>query len=176
MLQSVIEEADSVFAAATSEDVLLHAKARFLGKAGAVAALMTRMREIPPAERPSFGQAVNAAKDKVEELLQQNLVRLRGEARSRDLAGPFVDLTLPGRCADAGAVHPLRLVERKMLAVFAEMPCRCPLMRLASSSHGSRMEAVLRADTQHITKMGAAGFTASTGHGSASGLPSALWA
>ena len=121
MLQSVIEEADSVFATAQSEEVLLHAKARFLGKAGSVAALMARMREIPPAERPGFGQAVNAAKDRVEALLQHNLLRLRAEARNRDLAGPFVDLTLPGRRAEAGAVHPLRLVERKMLAVFSEM-------------------------------------------------------
>ena len=121
MLQSVIEEADSVFATAQSEEVLLHAKARFLGKAGSVAALMARMREIPPAERPGFGQSVNAAKDRVEALLQHNLLRLRAEARNRDLAGPFVDLTLPGRRAEAGAVHPLRLVERKMLAVFSEM-------------------------------------------------------
>jgi phenylalanyl-tRNA synthetase alpha chain len=121
LLAELEAHAEAAFAATATEEALLHAKGAFLGKAGRLAAALARMKDLPPAERPAWGKAVNAAKDGIEARLEFHLDRLRTERRLRDLEGPRVDLTLPGRKPAPGAIHPLRLVERDMLRVFRDM-------------------------------------------------------
>ena len=120
-LLAAVQDADVAFATVSAEEALLHEKARFLGKAGPIAAAMGRVRELPPAERPQLGKAANDAKVAIEAHLERHKQRIRCERRAQDLASPVLDVTMPGRRRDRGAVHPLRLVERDMLAVFRDM-------------------------------------------------------
>ncbi|MEO8347595.1 MAG: phenylalanine--tRNA ligase subunit alpha, partial [Acidobacteriota bacterium] len=97
-------------------------KGRYLGREkGLVTVLFARMREIPPAERASYGARANAAKRQIEEavaVLGENV--LRGETEKSERAAA-VDVTLPGRRVQAGSLHPVTIVRRRVEEIFLRM-------------------------------------------------------
>jgi len=123
-LDGIVNDAIAAFADAADDDVLNQVKARFIGKSGAVTALMKQMRDLTPDERPAFGQAVNTAKQAVQQALDDRRAALRTEARAKELAEGGIDVTLPPPAVPRGALHPLRQTEARMLEVFAEMGYR----------------------------------------------------
>ncbi len=104
----------------------------YLGrKRGKITGLFQQIKDVPPAERPAFGQRVNALKAEAEARLEAAHVRLKQQKQHAAAAeaGRAVDLTLPGRRPPLGSTHPLtqtldditRLFERFGFAV-AEGP------------------------------------------------------
>ena len=97
-------------------------KGRYLGRdKGLVPALFSRMRDIPPEERASYGARANSAKREVEEgvaRLGEALARSEVERRERAAA---VDVTLPGRRTSAGSLHPVTIVRRRIEEIFLRM-------------------------------------------------------
>ncbi|MEM7051740.1 MAG: phenylalanine--tRNA ligase subunit alpha [Acidobacteriota bacterium] len=90
-------------------------------KNGIVRGLLGRMKDVEPAERRDFGQSVNQLKSLVEarlEALDQELTGAEAEVERRQAA---VDVTLPGRRAALGSLHPVTLVVRDMERIFAEL-------------------------------------------------------
>jgi phenylalanyl-tRNA synthetase alpha chain len=89
-----------------SEDEAEAFRVDYLGrKRGKVGALFGRIQDVPPEQRPPFGQAVNALKEAAEAKLEAARERLVEAERAE---GPGFDLTLPGRPpAPAGSLHPL---------------------------------------------------------------------
>ncbi len=99
---------------------LQQAKASFLGKKGSVTGLLAALRDLTPAERPLAGQLINALKADLEALFDQR--REEVEARAlRAKAGGALDLTLPGRGAWTGHLHPLTQTIRDIVAIFTGM-------------------------------------------------------
>jgi phenylalanyl-tRNA synthetase alpha chain len=90
-------------------------------KQGIVRSLLARTGAIPPAERPAYGQAVNALKERVE----SRLAALDEEISARESAAvqqrEAVDVTLPGRRPSLGSHHPITLVNRQMAEIFSEL-------------------------------------------------------
>jgi phenylalanyl-tRNA synthetase alpha chain len=106
--------------AKTTQD-LAEVRAEVLGKKGALGQALASLRELPPAERPKAGQAVNEVKAKIEAALEDATKRLaEGTAKEALEAGRF-DVTLPGRRVLPGAPHPLRLVEEDIIAALAPL-------------------------------------------------------
>jgi len=97
-------------------------KGRFLGREkGLVPELFARLKALPAADRKSFGARANAAKVEIEETLDRLGGDLeRREAGSRDLAAA-VDVTLPGRRAREGGLHPITIVRRQIESIFLRM-------------------------------------------------------
>lgn len=120
-LDALVADALKDFAEAVSDDALNQIKARYIGKAGPIAELMQQMKNLPPAERPALGQAVNSARDKLDRLLEQNRQRITNARHEAMLRDTRADVTLPGRRAPTGSLHPLRRVESDMLNVFRQM-------------------------------------------------------
>jgi phenylalanyl-tRNA synthetase alpha chain len=90
----------------------------FLGrKSGSVTALLRTLASLPPDERRAFGARVNAVKAGIEIAIED---RRRALEAARPPAG-FVDVTLPGRAAPAGRVHPLTRVRQEVEDIFAHM-------------------------------------------------------
>jgi phenylalanyl-tRNA synthetase alpha chain len=104
---------------AVSTDAGLKALAdEFLSrKSGSVTGLMKLLGSLPPDARRSFGAAVNTLKQEVEAAIEE---RRGAIAASRPPAGA-VDVTLPGREAPAGRVHPLMQVRQQVEDIFARM-------------------------------------------------------
>ena len=53
---------------------------KYIGRNGSLPALMKGLRDVPPAEKPAFGQALNALRTAVTELSDEVAVRLRKHA------------------------------------------------------------------------------------------------
>jgi phenylalanyl-tRNA synthetase alpha chain len=95
-------------------------KAKYLGKKSLLNALFSRLRELPAEERPAFGQAVNAARNSLEELInnkEQDLLVNAWQQTGKDT----IDLSLPGFIPARGGLHPLHRVLRDIEDVFISM-------------------------------------------------------
>ncbi len=86
-------------------------------KSGSVTALLKTLGTLPPEERRTFGQLVNALKAEIESALEDRRAALDA---TRAPAGA-VDVSLPGRGLPAGRVHPLMRVRQQVEDIFARM-------------------------------------------------------
>ena len=105
-LTQLIESAKADFAAATQPAALEDAKARYLGKSGAVTMLMKGLGALAPEERKERGKAINAVKQAIDAALTARREALANAELEKKLATEAVDVTLPGRVVPAGGVHP----------------------------------------------------------------------
>ena len=106
-LTQLIESAKADFAAATQPAALEDAKARYLGKSGAVTMLMKGLGALAPEERKERGKAINAVKQAIDAALTARREALANAELEKKLAAEAVDVTLPGRVVPAGGVHPV---------------------------------------------------------------------
>ncbi|HEX3058549.1 MAG TPA: phenylalanine--tRNA ligase subunit alpha [Usitatibacter sp.] len=118
--QIIAEAATAISSTATVAD-LEQAKARFLGKAGTLTALLKGLGKLSADERPQAGAAINAAKERVEALIASRRdAILAGELDSR-LGAEAVDVTLPGRKQGMGGLHPITRAQEHVERLFRTM-------------------------------------------------------
>ncbi len=97
-------------------------RVRWIGrKQGRVRSLLTRLKDVPAAERPALGEAVNRLKLRVEERLAALDRAIAERERQAERAAAAVDVTLPGRRPALGALHPVTIVLQEMVEIFAEL-------------------------------------------------------
>jgi len=112
-VDATVQEALDTFAGIDDADALESAKAKYLGKSGALTDLLKGLGKLPPEQRREQGALINAAKDRLEEALRarrEAIQSVRLEARLKEEA---LDVTLPGRGAGVGSLHPVtRTLER----------------------------------------------------------------
>jgi phenylalanyl-tRNA synthetase alpha chain len=112
-LDRIVAAAHADFAAARDPATLENAKARYLGKAGALTDLLKSLGKLPATERPAAGAAINAAKGELEAALSRRRDALADDKLARQLAGESLDVSLPGRGTGTGGLHPItRTLER----------------------------------------------------------------
>jgi len=117
-VQEILDRALADIAGARSTSALEQIRVRVLGRSGELTALLRGLGKIPAADRPRVGQEANHAKERIEEALAARLEALKPEERRHSLASQRVDLTLPGRATQAGAVHPLVRVQDEIIGIF----------------------------------------------------------
>jgi phenylalanyl-tRNA synthetase alpha chain len=117
-LAGLEREAAGAFAAAGSVQALAEARARFLGRKGALTAVLRGLGALAPEERAAAGEAANAAKDRIEALADARRAALEAGDRARALSERSLDVTLPGAGPPRGRLHPVSLVEREMCEFF----------------------------------------------------------
>ena len=120
-LEELLQEAVAAIAAAMDTRALYEAKMRFLGRMGRIAALYKKLKELPPEERPVFGQQINDLKRIIEERAAEIDEKLRASELNARLAGKKVDVTMPGRRMRKGALHPVTRVKNQLIDIFAGM-------------------------------------------------------
>ncbi len=85
----------------------------YLGKKGHLTAQLKALGRLPAEERPAAGQAINRAKERVAERIEARRGILERSALAEALEAERVDVTLPGRGAEPGGLHPItRTLER----------------------------------------------------------------
>jgi phenylalanyl-tRNA synthetase alpha chain len=117
-LDQLVEEAIAVFASASDSAQLEQAKARFLGKAGSLTERLKSLGKLPAEERRAAGAAINRAKDAVEAALEARREALREARLHAQLAAEALDVTLPGRGAGVGGLHPVSRTLERVEALF----------------------------------------------------------
>lgn len=117
-LEALEAKARSDIAEATSVQQLVEVRAGYLGRKGSISALLRSIGGLDPEERGRVGQAVNAAKERVEVCVNERRQILEHGAQEDSLREHRIDATLPGARAEQGHLHPLTLVEREMFEFF----------------------------------------------------------
>ena len=104
---------------ADTAEAVERARVRYLGrKDGELTAILRDVSKLPPEERPAAGQAANAAKNRISELLDAAVKRVESGTRA---ARPDADLTLPGRAAWRGGRHPVTQVIDEICSVLSRL-------------------------------------------------------
>ncbi|HSC80654.1 MAG TPA: phenylalanine--tRNA ligase subunit alpha, partial [Chitinolyticbacter sp.] len=117
-VQHILDEGLAALAATHDPVELENAKARYIGKEGAITALLRQLATLPPEEKKTFGATVNQAKQAFEAALNGRREALAAEKLARQLAAEALDVTLPGRGRAAGGLHPVTLVQQRIEALF----------------------------------------------------------
>jgi phenylalanyl-tRNA synthetase alpha chain len=94
---------------------------RYLGKKGALTPFLRGMRQLPPAERPQVGQAVNEIKQALTAAFEAREAALKEAELAASLAVDAIDVTLPGRPATPGRLHLTTQTLRQIYEIFARM-------------------------------------------------------
>lgn len=113
-------EARSAVDAAGDLAALAAVRARFVGRNGAIKALLRAISSVPKEQRPSVGAEINRLAAEVESRLEE-----RRAALDRDVADAprdtTFDPTLPGARRPEGSLHPVTIVLDEIRAVLTRM-------------------------------------------------------
>jgi phenylalanyl-tRNA synthetase alpha chain len=120
-LQSLVSLAHSAFAQAATPADLENAKARFLGKQGAVTEQMKALASLAPDEKKARGAQINLVKTEIEALLAARRQALADAALNARLAEEKLDVTLPGRVRSGGSIHPVSRTWMRIEEIFASI-------------------------------------------------------
>jgi phenylalanyl-tRNA synthetase alpha chain len=120
-LDSLVASALADFASASDPASLENAKARYLGKAGALTAEHKSLGALAPDARREAGARINDAKARLESALGARRDELAQAQLARQLAADALDVSLPGRGPGAGGLHPLTLTLERVEALFSTL-------------------------------------------------------
>lgn len=113
--------AEAAVAAADTLGALEEVRVRFLGRRGEVTALLREVGKLPPERRPAAGHEANRLAETLDALLKSRRRALESAALDARLAAERLDVTLPGRPAPRGHLHPIYQVWRELEAIFIAM-------------------------------------------------------
>ena len=118
-LESLVGRALREFGETGDAPALENAKARYLGKSGALIAF--RPSSGTPEERRAAGAAYNAAKERIERALEARRGELAGARLQERLAVEALDVTLPARGRGRGGIHPIMRTWQRIEAIFGSI-------------------------------------------------------
>ena len=96
-------------------------RVEFLGKKGELTAILKQMGGLSPEERPIMGAVANKVRSEIEEAIAENLKRIKELETTEKLKAETIDVTLPGKSAEKGGLHPLNIVLDDMIDIFQSM-------------------------------------------------------
>ncbi len=106
-LSTLSQAASQAVAAATDLNELDQVRVQYLGKKGSLTQFLKQLGDLPPEERPKVGQAVNDAKQVLQDEINARRDELQQSALNSKLEAEKIDVTLPGRGQEAGCIHPV---------------------------------------------------------------------
>jgi phenylalanyl-tRNA synthetase alpha chain len=104
----------------TTEDVEA-LRLRYLGKKGIVSDLLRRFKDVPPEEKKTYGEKVNALKGYVENKLEQVSADFSKKEMAWQMQQEAIDVTLPGRSRSLGAMHPLMSTIDEIVQIMKDL-------------------------------------------------------
>jgi phenylalanyl-tRNA synthetase alpha chain len=107
--------------AAESLESLDALRVALLGKNGAITAALKSLGALAPDERKARGAEVNRAKEQIAEAIAARKATLEKAALGKRLASERIDVTLPGRRAERGGLHPITRTLDRMIEIFARL-------------------------------------------------------
>ncbi len=102
---------------ATTAD-LERVKGEWLSKDGVLKQLFQQLRQVPPADKPQVAGLLNQLKAHVEGGFERKVAELQAQKRDEALAREYIDVSLPSLSPGLGAVHPVTLIEEKIMGIL----------------------------------------------------------
>ena len=120
-IESLSTRALADITAADTPDALEALRVGLLGKSGSITAQLKALGALPGDQRKAAGEAINRARDAISAALAARKAALDEAALDVRLAGETVDVTLPGRNASRGGVHPVSRTLERITGIFARL-------------------------------------------------------
>ena len=117
-LEDILSTALGAVASASDSSALDEVRVRYLGKKGELTSLLKGLGKLLPEARPSAGAEINSAKEALQEGILARKAVIYSAAIDAQLSSETIDVSLPGRNADIGALHPVTQVLRRMESFF----------------------------------------------------------
>lgn len=102
-------------------DELNDLKVKVLGKKGEFTAIMKGMAEIAAKKRAEFGKVTNELKVVLQDRFDEKFNTLKEMAKQERLKNETIDITLPGRKANEGSLHPLTKTVAEIKEIVSDM-------------------------------------------------------
>ncbi|MCM8857713.1 MAG: phenylalanine--tRNA ligase subunit alpha [Candidatus Thiodiazotropha sp.] len=118
-IKGLIETAESAIAHADNLPMLEEIRVGYLGKSGKLTAQLKKLGTLPPEQRPQAGQAINKAKQALQQAIETRKADLEKHALAERLAAEKIDVTLPGRGLQRGGLHPVTRTLDRIERLFA---------------------------------------------------------
>ena len=120
-LDDLKAEATAAIKSAGDSAALEKLRVEWLGKKGRVTDLLKSLGQLDADERPKVGAQINAVKQLLSERISERKETLQQAAIASQLAAEALDVTLPGRREDLGALHPITRTIDRMAAYFGAL-------------------------------------------------------
>ncbi len=120
-IESLSTQALADIAAASAPDALEALRVALLGKSGSVTAQLKALGALPADQRKAAGEAINRARDAIGAALAARKLALDAAALGARLAQEAIDVTLPGRRAERGGVHPVSRTLERIVDIFGRL-------------------------------------------------------
>jgi len=121
---ALIADAQAAAEAADDGEALRQARAKFLGKKGAVTQKLKGLGQLDPHARKAAGQALNKLRGEIEAIFDARREALDTAALQAKLAAERIDPTLPGRSPAPGTHHPIETTMRIIVNALVGMGFR----------------------------------------------------
>ncbi len=114
-------ELTAEIAAANDLKALDDVRVTVLGKKGRITDIMKTLGGMDPEERKTKGQALNALKDEIADLIKSQERALKKQDMDQRLSTEIADITLSSRPEQKGTIHPISQTIEEMVSIFGAM-------------------------------------------------------
>src|SRR5690606_22322736 len=121
LIEQIREQALADIAAAATPDAVEALRVALLGKNGSVTAQLKSLGGLPADQRKAAGEAINRARDTLGTALGARKSALDAAALDARLANETIDVTLPGRDAATGGLHPVSRTMERIADIFGRL-------------------------------------------------------
>jgi phenylalanyl-tRNA synthetase alpha chain len=112
-LETLGTEAKAAINAAADGQALEGLRVEYLGKKGSITGLLKGLGKLTPEERPAAGAQINVVKQELQALIADKKAGMEAAVVAQQLASERIDVSLAGRAAGGGGLHPItRTIER----------------------------------------------------------------
>ncbi len=123
-LKSLEEQGLAELRDAVDEAALRGWNTRYFGEKGLMKSALAELGKMPKDQRAAYGQEANRVKVALESAYESALADAKERALQASLNAEPLDVTLPGRSAPRGRVHPATRALRQITGIFADMGFR----------------------------------------------------
>lgn len=120
-IRTIKEELNSDIENIESLKEVQELKVKYLGKKGLVTELSSKMKELLPEERKSFGQVINEARTYVTTLIEDKEKELKQKELDAKLLTETIDISLPSKKLNRGTRHPFNRIVEDVEDFFVSM-------------------------------------------------------
>lgn len=120
-LEAIRQEAEAALQTCTDAKQLDAIRVQYLGKKGALTAILKQMGKLSAEERPVMGQLANAVRSDIESAITKQQAAIAEAALEQKIQSETLDITLPGKQKKIGGLHPLTIVENEIKEIFLGM-------------------------------------------------------
>ena len=117
-IDQIYAEALEELKAAADAQAVQDISVRYLGRKGVITQFLRNISQLPAEQRPEAGKQANKVKNQLDAACKDAVQKLETTVKT-DKQG--IDVSLPGRPAPGGSLHPITRINQRICDIFTEM-------------------------------------------------------